>query len=73
MPQEYALYRNKNDVAIEFSRKRDYKRSTSKMFVILIVLGKIKQTKSIVRIQSALCEDVCKQNSRGLKFFTTQI
>ena len=58
--QECTLYTNKNEVAIEFSRRREHERSTSKTFVIQIVLDYKRARQSrrdLVVIQSVLCED----------------
>ena len=63
-------YTNKNEVAIDFSRRREHERSTSRRFVRLIVLGykRARQSRQlVVRIQLALCEVACKENNRGLK------
>ena len=72
MHQVYTLYTNKNEVTVEFSRSWEQERSTLRTFVILIVLNykRAKQSKRrVVRIQSALCEVACEQNSYGLKIF----
>ena len=63
-------YTNKNEAAIEFSRRREHERSTSRTFVRLIVLDykSARQSRQrVVRILSALCEVACDENSRGLK------
>ena len=64
-------YINNNVVAKEFSRKLNSERSTSRTFIRLKTCAykKARQNKlqSVVRILSALCEDACEQNSRGLK------
>ena len=71
MKQEWPLYKKKNEVAIEFSRRRVHVRSTSRMTVIRIVLDYKRATQnrreSVVRIQLALCEVASELNSRGLK------
>ena len=75
--QEFTLYTNKNEVAIEFSRRREDERFISRTFVILIVLDykRTRQSRrqSVVRIQSFFSEVVCKENSRGLKITVVKI
>ena len=62
-------------VAIEFSRRREYEPFASRMFVRLIVFEykRARQSRRAVVIQSALCEVVCKENSRGLKVYVVSI
>ena len=60
--QEVTLYTKQNEIIIDFSRNREYKRSTSRMFVILIVLNYKKARQGRQRgvvIQSALGEVAC--------------
>ena len=63
-------------VAIEFSRRRKHESSASGTFVRLIVLN-YKSVRQIrrqsVRIQSALCEVACEENSRGSKIAVVKI
>ena len=64
-------YKNKNKVAIEFSRKQELEHSFSRTFVRLFVQNykwiRRSRRRGAVRIQSALCEVACKENSCGLK------
>ena len=70
---------NKNRVTIAFSKIRKHERSTSKTFVIRILLDyknfkRARQSRRrVVRIQSALREVACAQNSRGLKITVVKI
>ena len=67
---------NKNEVAIEFQRKRQHERSTSRTFVRLFVLDYKTARQSrrrAPRIQSVLCEVVCEENSHGLKINVAKV
>ena len=60
-------------VVIKF---REHEHSASRMFVILIVLDykmARQRKRQSVRIQSALCEVACEQNSCGLKIAIIKI
>ena len=76
MQQECTLYTNKNEIAVEFSKSRELEHFTSTTFVILIVLEYKRARQSrlqSVRVQSALCEVACEQNSRVLKIAVVKI
>ena len=64
-------------VAIVFSRRRERECSASRTFVRLIVLNykraRQSRLKTVVRIQSALCEVACKENSNSLKVVVVKI
>ena len=69
-------YTNKNEVAIELSRKREHERYTSKTFVRLFVFDykRAKQSRRlVVKVQSALCKVACEQKSHGLKIAVIRI
>ena len=63
--QTHKQQRNRNRVL----EKRKHELSTSRTLLRLFVLDykKARQRRRVVRIQSALCEVECEQNSRGLK------
>ena len=59
-------YTNKNVVVIELSRRLSRKRPTSRTFIRLITCAYKRQSRQeVVRIQLALCEVECEQNSHG--------
>ena len=69
----YIIHRQ---VAMEFSRRREHERFTSRTFVTLFVLDYKRARQSrrrVVRIQSVLCEVACEVNSRGLKIAIMKI
>ena len=61
------MYTNKNEVAIEISRKPERERSLACFCWTIKEQDKAKQR--VVRIQSVLCEVVCEQNNRGLNLY----
>ena len=55
-----------NEVAIEFSRKREHEHGCA-------YKNARQSRQQSVRIQSALCEVACEENSRGLKIAVAKI
>ena len=71
------VYTNNNEVVIEFTNKRVHECSTSRtldrLFVLVYKMATSSRRRVVVRIQSALCEVACEENTRALKITVVKI